>query len=52
MGGELLGDLLPSGQFYVSQDHDYSDHTQIAPHQVSRFFLSYTQDDVKSEIFM
>ena len=38
MGGELLADLLPSGQLYVYKSHAYSKNPQRAPHQVSRFF--------------
>ena len=37
MVGELLGDLLSSGQLDVCQGQDYSDNYQIAPNQVSRF---------------
>ena len=37
MEGELLVDLLPSGQLGVSQDYTYSDHFQRASHQVSIF---------------
>ena len=32
MGGELLGDLLPSGQLDVYQGHSYSDRPQIDAH--------------------
>ena len=38
MVGELLGDLLPSRQLGVCQCHAYSEYSQRAPHQVSRFF--------------
>ena len=53
MGGELMGDLLPSVQLDVCQGHDYYGHPRRTPHTKSvDFFLAYTQADVKSEIFM
>ena len=38
MGGELLVDLLPSGKLYVCYSHAYSNYSQRASRQVSRFF--------------
>ena len=52
MGGELLGDILPRYQLDVYNIHAYSKYYQRDSHQVSRFFLAYNQDDVKTEIFM
>ena len=37
IGGELLGDLLPSCQLEACQIHDYPKHYHIASHQASRF---------------
>ena len=37
IGGELLGDILPSGQLGVCQGHAYSGNPQRSPHQVSMF---------------
>ena len=52
MGGELLGDLLPSGQLDVYQGHSYSENNKIAPHQVSRFFPVLHPGCCKTKIFM
>ena len=49
---ELLGYLLPSGQLDFFQIHDYPKCFMKGSHQVSIFFLSYTQDDLKTDIFM
>ena len=48
MGGELLGDLLPSGQLDVFQSNYYSDYSQRAPHQVSRFCYGLQPDRCKT----
>ena len=37
MGGELLGDLLPSGQLDLFQIHAYPKYSHIDSQQVSRF---------------
>ena len=37
MGGELLGDLLPSGKLNVCQGHDYSENPKRSPHQFNGF---------------
>ena len=37
MGGELMGELPPSGPFNVCQSHSYPKYYQRASHQVSRF---------------
>ena len=44
--------LLPSGQLNFCKIHEYSDYYQIASHQVSRFFLVYTQANVKTYILI
>ena len=51
-GGKLLGDLLYSVQLYVCEVDAYPDSLQITSYQVCTFFLAYTQDYLKSEIFM
>ena len=38
MVGELLGDILPTGQLDVCQVHAYSDNHQRAQHILSTFF--------------
>ena len=38
MGGELMGEVLSSGQLDVCQIHAYPKYPQRASHQVSRFF--------------
>ena len=37
MGGELMGELLPSSQLDVCQIHYYSGYSQKYPYQVSIF---------------
>ena len=49
-GGELLGDLLPSVQLGVCQRRAYLVYYQRSSHQVSIFFLSYNQSNVKDQL--
>ena len=51
-GYELLVEILPSSKFDVCQSHAYSEYSQRDPKQLDRFVLSYTQHDVKSNIFV
>ena len=52
MGGELLGDLLSSGQLDLCNIYAHHKHPNISPYHIYRFPLEYTQDEVKLEIFM
>ena len=51
-GGKLLADLIYSVQLDVYNFHAHPEHPQIYSNHSCWFFITYSQDDVMSEISM